>query len=224
MTKKIGAITIGQSPRVDVTVDIMDILGDVELLQTGGLDGLTKEEIAEFKPQEGDYVLISRLTDGSSVTFAERYIVPRLQQGIKDLENQGVSLIMVFCTGDFPEFESTTPLIVPCKLLNGLVPALTSTGSIAVITPTPEQVDQSVNKWKNYVDKVTAVPASPYGDPAELTAAAEQIKGMEDVDLIVMDCIGYTAAMKKQIAQATGKNIILSRTILARVVAELLDD
>ena len=43
---KVGAITIGQSPRTDVTQDILPLLGDqVELLQAGGLDGLTREEI-----------------------------------------------------------------------------------------------------------------------------------------------------------------------------------
>ena len=42
---KIGAVTIGQAPRVDVTADIMDIFdGKVELVQAGGLDGLTKED------------------------------------------------------------------------------------------------------------------------------------------------------------------------------------
>ena len=84
---KIGAITIGQAPRVDVTADIMDIFeGQAELVQAGGLDGLTKEEIAKFKPEEGDYVLVSRLTDGTSVTFAERYILPRLQEAIDRME------------------------------------------------------------------------------------------------------------------------------------------
>ena len=35
---KIGAITIGQAPRVDVTADIMDIFeGQAELMQAGGL-------------------------------------------------------------------------------------------------------------------------------------------------------------------------------------------
>lgn len=34
---KIGAITVGQSPRTDVTMDIRPILGpDVELLEVGG--------------------------------------------------------------------------------------------------------------------------------------------------------------------------------------------
>ena len=46
---KIGAITVGQAPRVDVTADIMDILGHrTELLERGGLDGLSREEIERF--------------------------------------------------------------------------------------------------------------------------------------------------------------------------------
>ena len=84
---KIGAITIGQAPRTDVTADIMDIFeGQAELIQAGGLDGLSREEIAAFQPEEGDYVLVSRLTDGTSVTFAERYILPRLQEAIDKME------------------------------------------------------------------------------------------------------------------------------------------
>lgn len=63
---KIGAITIGQAPRTDVTADILHIFDDsLELVQAGGLDGLTKEQIAEFAPGKDDYVLVSRLTDGS---------------------------------------------------------------------------------------------------------------------------------------------------------------
>ena len=46
---KIGAVTIGQAPRVDVTADILRIFDDsLELIQAGGLDGLTKEEIASL--------------------------------------------------------------------------------------------------------------------------------------------------------------------------------
>ena len=69
---KIGAVTIGQSPRVDVTPDIMPIFGDeVELLQMGALDGLSKEDIAAMVPREGDYILVSRLNDGSFAKFSE---------------------------------------------------------------------------------------------------------------------------------------------------------
>ena len=89
---KIGAVTIGQSPRVDVTKDIMGIFGSsVELIQAGGLDGLTKEEIKAFAPEKDDYVLVSRLTDGSSVTFADFYrstiITDRIPSGYEDCAN-----------------------------------------------------------------------------------------------------------------------------------------
>ena len=76
--------------------------GKIELIERGGLDGFTREEIETFKPGKDDYVLISRLRDGSSVTFAERFILGNLQKGIDELEKEGVKLIMVFCTGDFP--------------------------------------------------------------------------------------------------------------------------
>ena len=130
---KIGAVTIGQAPRVDVTVDIMDIFsGKAELIQAGGLDGLTKEDIAEFAPGEGDYVLVSRLNDGSSVTFAERHILPRLQEAMNKMEEEGCRLIMMFCTGSFPETLTTKsiPVIYPCEVLDRLVPLMSKKSSI----------------------------------------------------------------------------------------------
>lgn len=222
---KIGAITIGQSPRVDVTADIMDIFGGrIELVQAGGLDGLTREQIAEFAPGEGDYVLVSRLNDGSSVTFAERYILPRLQEAIDRMEEDGCRLIMVFCTGSFPETLSAKniPLIYPCEILDRLVPLMSKKSNIICMTPSPLQLEQTENKWKNYVKQVKSIAASPYGDWETLEKAADEAKEM-DADLIVLDCIGYTQKMKDMFAEKTGKMVVLPRTLLARVVSELTD-
>ena len=58
--KKIGAITVGQTPRTDLIPEIAPILGDsIEIIQMGGLDGLTKEEIQTMTPAPGDHVLVS---------------------------------------------------------------------------------------------------------------------------------------------------------------------
>ena len=87
---KIGAVTIGQSPRVDVTPDILPIFGEgVELLQAGALDGLTKEQIRSMAPLETDYVLVSRLNDGTFAKFGESFILERMQTCISRLEEQG---------------------------------------------------------------------------------------------------------------------------------------
>lgn len=51
--------------------------------------------------------------------------------------------------------------------------------------------------------------------------AARQIAAL-DVDLVVMDCIGYTVAMKEKVRQISGKPVLLSRTLAARTAMELL--
>ena len=52
--KKLGLITIGQSPRTDVLPDIEPIFGrEIELHHAGALDGLTKEEIRFLSREEG---------------------------------------------------------------------------------------------------------------------------------------------------------------------------
>ncbi len=218
---KIGAITVGQAPRVDVTADIMDILGpEVELLERGGLDGLTKEEIAAFAPAGDDYVLVSRLTDGSSVTFAEKYVIPRLQKAISDLEAAGVKLIMVFCTGAFPaELTSNVPMLFPNDLIQAVVPLLTKRSSIITVTPSPLQIEQNQQKWQACVKTCRTVAVSPYGDFQAVADAAKQIADT-DADLIVLDCIGFTKKMKQMFEEATGKPVVLPRTLLARIAAE----
>lgn len=221
---KIGAITVGQSPRIDVTADIMRIFeGKAELCEKGGLDGLTKEEIQKFKPEEGDYVLVSRLNDGSSVTFAERFILPRLQTAILELEAEGAELIMMFCTGKFPDtLRSCVPLIYPCDILDRMVPLFSPNSSIIVVTPSSQQLKQSLDKWSQIITDVKVVSASPYGNWEEILKAAEQIKELH-ADVIVLDCIGYTQEMKKVFAEETKKPVILPRTLLARMISELTD-
>jgi protein AroM len=77
----IGAVTIGQAPRVDIMPELTVILGpEVQVKEAGALDGLSKEEIAAFAPKKGDYVLVTRLADGSSVKVAEQYITPAVER------------------------------------------------------------------------------------------------------------------------------------------------
>ena len=170
MKKKIGAITIGQSPRIDVIPEMQEIFGEnVMILEAGALDGLTKKDIEKFQPDENDYVLVSRLNDGSHVKFGKSHVIPRLQNCINSLEEQGAELIIVICTGYFGNLlTSKVPLIYPQKILYSLVPNFTVNGKIGVIVPEEEQIDQMGKKWEETGLKISAALGSPY-------------KGIEDV-------------------------------------------
>lgn len=222
MGKKIGAITIGQSPRIDVIPEMQEILGEkVMILEAGALDGLTKEEIEKFQPDENDYVLVSRLNDGSHVKFGKSYIIPRLQNCINNLEDQGVELIIVICTGYFGSLlTSNIPLVYPQKILYSLVPNFSVNGKIGVIVPESDQIEQMGKKWEETGLEVRAAAGSPYKGIEDVKKAAEKLRA-ENVDVIVLDCIGYNKEMKQETEKITGKPVILSRTMVARVASEL---
>lgn len=226
MTVKIGGITIGQAPRMDVVHDILPILGDnIELLQSGALDDLSVEDINNFSTiGPDDYVLVSKMRDGTEVKFAERHVLPLLQNCIDKLEQQGVSAILFLCTGDFDDtLHSRVPLIFPNKIISALVPVLAPHSKIATLTPSPAQLEQSKQKWSKFVQSVTPIAASPYKDSElEIDKAAAIVRDL-DVYLVVMDCIGYSEQMKASLRKQTGKNILLSRTLIARVIKEMVD-
>ena len=85
-----------------------------------------------------------------------------------------------------------------------------------------KQLGQLKVKWERHVEKANTLFASPYGDQAALDRVCREILET-DGELVVLDCIGYTQAMKKKIAAATGRRVILARTMLARAILEMID-
>ncbi|WP_019119350.1 AroM family protein [Brevibacillus massiliensis] len=77
--KRIGTVTIGQSPRVDIVPELLEMLGsDAEIVEKGALDGLSAEQVAAMAPTEQTEVLVTRLADGSSVTISDEAVIPRV--------------------------------------------------------------------------------------------------------------------------------------------------
>ena len=112
--KKIGMLTIGQSPRDDILPSFMDIMGKgYEIVEAGALDDLTLDEIerVEFRPD--DYLLVSRMRDGTEIKITKRLILPLMQKRINELEERGVRLTVIMCTGKFPSFKSRGLVVTP---------------------------------------------------------------------------------------------------------------
>lgn len=223
MKHKIAAITIGQSPRIDVIPEIQPLIGhDVDFLEMGALDGLTLDEVEAFAPQEDDYILHTRMRDGTSVTIAKRHILPRMQTCIDTLAQKEVELIVLLCTGKFPEFRSAVLLIEPQKITDSLIMALAGKQhKVGIMTPLAGQIEQAATHLQDVRENVIVVPASPYTSTDEITPAARKLK-TEGVALSVLHCIGYTMGMKKIVKGVTGKPVILARSLMAQVLRELL--
>jgi len=221
--RRIGTITIGQSPRVDMIPEIQAILGDnVEIIEAGALDDLTREQIADIAPKQGEYVLVTRLRDGTSVQVAEHHILPLMQGHIDRVIEKGAEVVALVCTGEFPPFKTSRLLLEPQKLLYHFVAGVARGRRLGVVIPVPEQIEEATKRWKSVGASVLEViPASPYVEILELEAASRKLKNWE-ADLVVLDCMGFTTSHKTRAAELTGTPIVLPRTVLARTLAELL--
>lgn len=216
--KTIGVLTIGQSPRVDVTPAIQKILGpDVNIKEAGGLDRLHEDELPSISPEKGDTTYISRLRNGKSVKIGKSKLLPLLQDELTKLEEEAAVVIML-CTGDFPSLIAKKPIIYPDKILNSTVNAIMQSGKLGLIIPLEEQKSSLVQKWQSLDVLVEA--ASPY-EESDIFGAARKLKE-RGASMIVLDCIGYNEQHKLDAIKGSGLPVMLPRTLTARIAAEYL--
>jgi protein AroM len=221
---RVGLITVGQAPRSDVVPDMAAILGsDVEILESGALDGLNREEIGQLAPEGDDEILVTRLADGSAVFVGKKHIIPRVEAKIAALEDRGAALTVLLCTGAFPKLAARRPFLEPQQLLLGLLRAMTFPGRLGVLTPSERHVPQTGARWRAAGFDAHVAPLSPYeeDDPASVRRAADALRA-GNAGLVVMDCIGFRRKTRDEIAHLVGAPTLVANLLVARVAAELL--
>jgi protein AroM len=217
--KTVGAITIGQTPRDDIVGEMAKLLDGVRIVQAGALDGLTRGEIDALAPPDNDDALITHLREGGEVLVAKRRIVPRVQACLDRLADDADAFV-ILCAGVFPPFRSARPVLLPERCLAAIVDAAFDGGRLGVIVPIKEQQASSAARWSRVDPGVIVTVASPYDEPSRLIAAAEELQRAH-ATLVVMECQGFTSAMKQVVRDVTGAPALLPASVLARFLAEL---
>jgi len=222
--RTIGLVTIGQSPRTDVVPEISRLvcgannLREVTFLEKGALDGLASEEIASLAPTEEKDLLATRLRNGTEVTVDRNLIRPRLEQAISVLNREGADVVALLCSGEFSPFCSESPLIIPARLLSGVLSSISINGKLGVMVPSEKQVEATTAAYQERGFRPIVVAASPYAGREAILNAANRLK--EKVALVVMDCFGYSLGMKGRVREITGTPVILVRSLLAFTLHE----
>ncbi|MDQ7841075.1 MAG: AroM family protein [bacterium] len=222
-TGVVAAVTIGQSPRPDIFDEIMPLLGaGVRVIEAGALDGLSDDEIAAHRPAPYDHTLVTRLRDGREVLVSRQRILPRVQACLDQVQDQA-DLIVMLCTGTFPPFATRRLILYPEHLLFQLARAVAPGGRIGVLTPSAHQIADQERRWRDVASEVVVLPFSPYnaGDGDDLNRACAAFADA-NVDIVVLDCLGYTVALKQAVRRLARRPVLLARTVLARAVAELV--
>jgi protein AroM len=225
--RRIGLLTIGQTPRTDLVSAMRPLIGEgVELLEAGCLDGLDPQAVAALAPGPADYVLTTRLADGSSVLVGRRPLEARLAEKVRELVARGASAVVPLSTGDFSqaEVEAPVPLLYPDRILAQAVRAVLQPGrTVAVLTPLPSQVEQVRRKWRPILgERLVVLAATPYDEAAGAVAAAGDRLRQARADLVIMDCMAYLPSMKAIVRERAGCPVMLANSVVARTLGELV--
>jgi len=221
--KKIGVITIGQTPRPDIEELVEEILGkNYKVFMEGALDNLTPEEIPKFDPKE--YLLMTGMRDSANrnigLSVTRDFLSPLIQQCIFKLEKE-VDIIIEWCAGRFPEFKSKAIIIRPSEILNGVVNAIMQEGRLGVIYPSKVQLKWGEPEWaREGIEVYADAPGHSHSNEEELKMLAGRL-AERDLDLILLNCTGFGYEMKQLIKEKTGKPVIQANTLTLRIVKEL---
>ena len=217
--KRVAFVTVGQSPREDILTEMLPLLGpNVDTIEIGALDDMSRDEIAQLAPVGDERRLCTRLRDGTEVVTTKAWTRDHLQRIMDNLDADGVDLIVLLCTGYFDGLESRTLMVEAQRVVDHMVSALAEGDRrIGVMVPLEAQTREFAQKGVGPTP-ARVTHASPYSENRLAEAADE----LADSDFIVMHCMGYTEAMRRQVAEASGRPVLLARRVVADAVAQLL--
>ncbi|MGH3094512.1 MAG: AroM family protein [Streptosporangiales bacterium] len=221
--RTLGLVTIGQAPRDDLTPEILPLMPPCRVVEHGALDGLSADEVAALAPGPGEHALTSKLRDGSSAVFGHDQSLPLVEKAVGRAEADGADVTLIVCSGSFPPLSHQRPLLFTEALAHHATAGLAAGDPVGIVRPLPSQVDDGAAAWESTLGRpvAAATSASPYTDTLEDVAAAAASLA-DRCAFIVLDCIGYDEQMRALAAQASGRHILLVRTLAARLAGELL--
>jgi len=221
MSCRAAIVSIGQTPRPGHSEQMEKFLSaGFEFVQRGALDDLSDAEIDAARPAAGEDALFTYRRDGTAVTVSHAKVTAGVQRRLDELSAEGFPVTLLACTGTFPELRSKSLLLRPSRILDAVVNAVFDAGRLGVLVPLPEQIGTLTRKWDRSGVEVLAEVLQPGATPEQIDAAAAKLAARKP-DLIVMDCMGYTAADKARVKAVTNRPVVLAIAAAARVLEEL---
>ncbi|NOV26393.1 AroM family protein [Cupriavidus necator] len=227
---RVAFVTIGQAPRTDVVPQMLADLGlPVTVEEYGILDDLDDDQIAALAPASGEYRFASRLRDGSQAVMGKPVAEAMLARLMASLDDGRFDVLVPLCTGTaLPPMR--TLVIEPQQVVDHLTVALAQGCTrLGIVLPLEGQVG-NFHLIEPVSCEMRVTHASPYTDAADATNSADTGTGrfaqageaLRGCDLVVMHCMGYTEAMRAEVARHARAPVLLSNRMVATLLGQVL--
>ena len=219
----LAVLSTGQTPRKDLISDLRAHWpANTEIHEYGALDGITGGELETLTPSPGEEPLTSRLADGSSIVFGANKIIPYLAAALCRGESAGAEATLLVCGSEFPELPHVKPLFRGSDLLHHGAASLCHGAKVGVIRPLQSQLADACRQWTQTLGRpLEAVAAAEPYDRVDMIAATAATE-LSQCDVVILDCFRYSKATAAAVARRSGCLTILTRTIVGRILGEVL--
>lgn len=216
-------VTIGQTPRLDMVPEMRDEIlaglpeGALEITEFGVLDGKDNAALAALAARDGHPTFATRLNDGREIAVDVAAIEVELNRLLAGIDGR-FDLIVLLCTGTRIEPLAKSLVIEAQRIVDANFEAIgASAQRLGVLLPLQRQVKEFGQRHV-FSRPVVLAAASPYAD-GDFEAAAE---ALAECDLVVMHCMGFSAAMAARMRGAVKAPILVSRRVVAAAVRQLI--
>lgn len=183
---RIGAILIGQSPRPDLVKPLTKANPNFQYIESGALDFV---DPADIPAPTSEYILTTRLADGTLIRVDESYLFPLLEKAIANAERQGALISVLLCAGPFDGLYGAKPLYRPTAMADTILQTR-GIKRLALLSPSQEQAGAIHQKWlsRGYVPTVFVDPGLP---DAELAVWMREQLHYSSCEYLVVDYVGH---------------------------------
>ncbi len=185
-------------------VFLLDPYSRTELLKNFAPDGREGNMPISIRTREGDRILVSKSS-----------LIPELNKSIKEMEQQGIQVIVVACTNEFDLAPSIATIMTPGRALHKSIRrrGLSKGDKIALFLPAEEQrLNQKYHWSKIYSTELEAFAVSPLVSMAELELLGKKLK-QQEFNVVIGNCYGYTIG-QTQLLEEIGLEVYSGRSAL----------
>ncbi|PHQ66215.1 MAG: hypothetical protein COB93_12205 [Sneathiella sp.] len=217
---RIAFVTIGQSPRPDITPHLVNKL-NIPIIadEFGALDDVEDIDAELLTTEPNQISFHTRFRNGDYRIVPASVVKQRTISLCARLDDENYDFIVLISTGLYSGIETKTPLLHAQTVVETWMQSLSMVDCrVGILHP----ID-----WNGHDDRIThgtAIRQSVnYTMPGPSGNINDIAKGLKDCDLIVMHSMAYSGQVARRVSAQTGKPVVTARRILAGTLQMQLD-
>ncbi|MEM3658357.1 MAG: AroM family protein [Candidatus Hadarchaeum sp.] len=219
---KVALLSFGQTfaNNNDINEIKRRLPSNVELITSGILDGLSREEVeSKYAAHSPSRCYFTKMADGEGITVDISFVHRKYKECLQLLEGK-VEVIGIMCSSKLPLFTSRTPIIIPYELVKGFLATVRASKPWGIVMPTETSVFRLQKSFRHLnVDVVYGVLSPGTPSQAAVDNCIQKLH-QQNVFAVVLNCFGYSQDIADELQKRLDAPVFRVASLFINVLVE----